>query len=261
MIHLQTKPARPSRLTSATTNRAKDAARRAYNRNRKVSSGDFDSAIWLHDDVRLRLHKYRNGKCCYCERKREPKREPDIEHFRPKAGVTEDGEHPGYWWLAYEWENLYFSCKACNEEFKKNHFPLRHGGVRARSATDDLGAELPILPDLVAEDPELLIGYAWDVQLEEARPFGRVPHRQRGTAVIKFLGLDRDILNEQRGLLIDLLEGIATKMNAALLLGRKRLEQRSAAAIRRQTARNQEFSGFRRWYFRQVGLGEYVATD
>jgi len=123
VIRLGAKPACPERLTSAAVIEAKDALRRSYEENGKVRKQEFKSHIWLHDDVRLELHRYQDGKCCYCERKREPKREPDIDHFRPKGGVTEDPEHPGYWWLAYEWSNLYFSCKPCNENAKKNRFP------------------------------------------------------------------------------------------------------------------------------------------
>jgi hypothetical protein len=48
--------------------------------------------------------------------------------FRPKGGwVQNDGDaltQPGYYWLAYEWSNLLISCQLCNQEFKKNRFPL-----------------------------------------------------------------------------------------------------------------------------------------
>lgn len=259
MIQLREKPPVPPYLTSAAVIAAKDALRRSYEENGEVTAKDFKSHIWRHDDVRLELHRYQNGKCCYCERKREPKREPDIEHFRPKAKVTKDPEHPGYWWLAYEWSNLYFSCKACNEDFKKNHFPLANDDLRARREVDDHAAESPILPDPAREDPEQLIAYSWDVLLEEAWPVPR--DRERGSVVICLLGLDRTLLNKERGDLLALLEPIAMKMTAAIHFGKEDLKQRTSAQIRRQTARDQQFAGFRRWYFTQIGLGEYISTD
>lgn len=91
---------------------------------RKPTSKEFDSH-WGKDDVRTALWAMQHQKCCYCERKRDKKSESDIDHFRPKADVTEaDGTHKGYWWLAYEWANLFFSCRKCNQEHKKNHFPV-----------------------------------------------------------------------------------------------------------------------------------------
>ena len=57
------------------------------------------------------------GKCAYCESQIIDGRSADIDHYRPKALVTdendklvtirfEDGHtstHPGYYWLAYDW--------------------------------------------------------------------------------------------------------------------------------------------------------------
>lgn len=259
MIRLRPKPACPAHLRSAAVAKAKKALERSYRKHRTIKRTEFKSSIWLRDDVRLTLHRYQNGKCCYCERKREPKREPDIEHFRPKGKIAEDRRKAGYWWLAYEWSNLYFSCKPCNEDFKKTHFPLRSTGVRARKATADLTLEKPILPDPGIEDPELLIGYDWDVQLEEAWPIPR--NRERGGAIIEILGLDRELLNGERGALIALLAPIAQMMHCALHLGNQALERRSALQIARQTRRNQQFAGFRRYYFTKIGLGAYVAKD
>jgi hypothetical protein len=59
-------------------------------------------------------------------------------HFRPKGQVNEayrvvtiqtvkgqQSEHPGYFWLAYNWENLLPSCALCNiVKGKKNQFPI-----------------------------------------------------------------------------------------------------------------------------------------
>ena len=39
-----------------------------------------------------------NHKCAYCERVTKA----DVEHYRPKKKVSEDADHPGYYWLCYE---------------------------------------------------------------------------------------------------------------------------------------------------------------
>ena len=53
------------------------------------------------------------------------------------TGLDETGhavDHPGYFWLAYHWRNLFPSCKACNSGAgKNNQFPVarRHVFLRA----------------------------------------------------------------------------------------------------------------------------------
>jgi hypothetical protein len=72
-------------------------------------------------------------KCAYCESKIANTQPGDVEHFRPKGRVVDDnfkpirvkhavkGEinHPGYYWLAYDWSNLLPSCIDCNR-FRKS---------------------------------------------------------------------------------------------------------------------------------------------
>jgi hypothetical protein len=85
-------------------------------------------------------------KCAYCESLITATNYGDVEHFRPKAEITDeknkkiflvdhqghqimdqDGKpkkHPGYYWLAYDWQNLLISCGICNRPNKKNRFPV-----------------------------------------------------------------------------------------------------------------------------------------
>jgi hypothetical protein len=60
------------------------------------------------------LEKLFHGKCAYCESVYVSTAPVDIEHYRPKAAVAEDELHPGYWWLASDWDNLLPSCIDCN---------------------------------------------------------------------------------------------------------------------------------------------------
>ncbi|SOD17797.1 hypothetical protein [Pedobacter xixiisoli] len=64
---------------------------------------------------------YRN-KCAYCDCYDD---EPEVEHYRPKKGVTGQPGHDGYYWLCYEWSNLLPACHDCNKTRSKgNHFPV-----------------------------------------------------------------------------------------------------------------------------------------
>jgi hypothetical protein len=53
--------------------------------------------------------------------------------------------NPG--WLAYDWNNLLFSCTACNTK-KRELVPLIDNKARACSHHDDITMEQPLLIDL-----------------------------------------------------------------------------------------------------------------
>lgn len=108
-------------------------------------------------------------KCWYCEAKST--RAPfDVDHFRPKLGITVDGVkltgHNGYYWLAYEWWNFRLSCQRCNRPEKNdtdtlhgkaNEFPIRDEAQRCSQPALALATELPRLLDpCVQSDCELL---------------------------------------------------------------------------------------------------------
>lgn len=60
------------------------------------------------------------GRCAYCEGRYTAGEFGDAEHYRPKGEVTQARQkvkdHPGYYWLAYEWHNLLLACKKCNSK-------------------------------------------------------------------------------------------------------------------------------------------------
>jgi uncharacterized protein (TIGR02646 family) len=258
MIQLRPKPSCPPLLKSKRVETLRTNLERAFKRG-QIKSAKFKGEIWRHDEVRLALYKYQNRKCCYCERPRDPTREPDIEHFRPKAAVLGSKKHPGYWWLAYEWTNLFFACRTCNQEHKKTNFPLRRGGKRATAPKSDLSKERPILPDLVSEDPLTLIGFRWSYELEEAWPIPT--DAERGRQIIKVFGLDSKPLNEERGSQMVTLLAAARAMNYAKKCQDANSIKKATIEIEYLTRRDQPFVGFRRYYFSDIGLGQYAATD
>jgi uncharacterized protein (TIGR02646 family) len=148
--------------------------------------------------VKDHLCRYQSGKCAFCEITRRPKYEFDVEHFRPKAKVTERPDHPGYWWLAYRWSNYLLSCKSCNSEYKKTHFPLLRENDRAMRPSDPLARERPVLIDPSIEDPAEYIGFDWASDSSKVIPIG-TDRAGRGARTIGIFGLMiRDDLHKGR---------------------------------------------------------------
>jgi hypothetical protein len=84
---------------------------------------------YAQDDVKQELSKIYNNKCAFCETDTTAGSVLQVEHYRPKAKVTEEPAHKGYYWLAYEWTNLLYACASCNRA-KANFFPLHINGIR-----------------------------------------------------------------------------------------------------------------------------------
>ena len=113
-------------------------------------------------------------KCAYCEVSLA-RFDWDVEHYRPKGRVRERRDHPGYYWLAYDWENLLPSCTYCNQNRKErptfedpvpgesggkhDQFPIADETKRAMSPGDDYSLEEPLLIDPSIEDPSDHLGY------------------------------------------------------------------------------------------------------
>ena len=156
---------------------------------------DFDSSIYGDSTVKEPLETIQNFKCCFCESKYKHITSGDVEHFRPKAAYTQGRGgaftfvRPGYFWLAYEWDNLLVSCEVCNQRKKGNYFPIKNRIRRCQDQTYDYNQEEPwfINPSLI--DPEYHISFYKEVPTH-------ITHE--GAKTIDFLGLDREELNEMR---------------------------------------------------------------
>lgn len=155
---------------------------------------DFDSNIYGHKTVKTALKKAQHDKCCFCESKVTHISYGDVEHFRPKAGVRQETgaplEKPGYYWLAYEWTNLFFSCQLCNQQNKENLFPLENPNDRAKTHKDNIEIEKPVLIS-PAEDTEKFIAFRAEVIFA-------IDDNPRGKKTIEELGLGRPELEDMR---------------------------------------------------------------
>lgn len=103
-----------------------------------MRAGKKCTGIYREDTVRNTLKAYSIGeidylehytpKCYFCESAGEEMGVLDVEHYRPKDGLSledleNEEEHDGYYWLANEWSNLLLACRGCNGK-KGTRFPI-----------------------------------------------------------------------------------------------------------------------------------------
>lgn len=115
----------------------------------------FNGDVYAHDSVKEQMMEDQHRKCAYCEQYKNG----DfgcVEHYRPKGGYDLGSgtslQQPGYYWLAYDWQNLLFSCSECNTSYKRNHFPLVNENahdIEHRNITN----EEPAIINPVTTDP------------------------------------------------------------------------------------------------------------
>ena len=153
----------------------------------------FDRSVYSHHTVKRSLRTAQFKKCCYCESVCNHVYAGAVEHVRPKKAVSQGKgsakEYPGYYWLAYTWENLLFVCGECNTA-KSCFFPLVDPSQRARNHHGDVVAERPLLVDPSMEDPRRHIRFRLDAPC---------PLSPKGSTSIKVLKLDtRETLGERR---------------------------------------------------------------
>lgn len=125
----------------------------------QVASGNtnlsFDSRIYGGSTVKGQLKQDQHNKCAFCEQTLNGDF-GDVEHFRPKGGYKNKEEdnltQPGYYWLAYDWDNLMLSCSICNRRYKKNLFPLLDETAR-NIGHRNISNETPLLINPIFENP------------------------------------------------------------------------------------------------------------
>ena len=220
--------------------------------------------LWQNKKVKNYLYNSQHGKCCYCERKRDLE-ETEVDHFRPKAEVKESKGHPGYWWLAYEWDNLLITCKTCNLK-KSSKFPLQDENKRAFKEHEDIKKEKPILINPLTENPEDFIEY--DIPEDETKPLLMIKvigKNERGEETIKALtGINgsatKSVSREDKT--VDDLRGINSesimlervdKLNHYKILLLLNDNVKIKNMIKNYMKSSSEFAGMARYYFNGPG--------
>lgn len=196
--------------------------------NQHETNGEIDFRDNLYKALKKEIYMNRtgpfSGKCVYCEQKIEGDQHGDIEHFRPKARVTDENDqpvmiehegerkpHPGYYWLAYEWTNLVPSCVRCNQASigdtgnkigKRNRFPVQGEYALAPGQEND---EEPLLLNPLFDDPNQHMRLIRDTGVLE-------PVTERGRTCIEIFGLN------DRGLPADRADKFDDIKNACCIL-------------------------------------------
>lgn len=182
------------------------APKNLQNQAAPTSGADIKESIYGHANVKKSLTDLQNGVCCYCESHYDVTGYGEVEHFRPKGGWQQDKDdkslhQPGYYWLAYRWDNLMYACKKCNVGYKQNYFPLEDPSKRFKEGTLDISQEKPLLINPYEElHPEDHLTFKGPII--EAKT-------AKGAASIIYYGLDRNELDEERRRIFNPLNALA----------------------------------------------------
>jgi hypothetical protein len=147
----------------------------------KATADERADYIKKHSDIWKALGKeliaHFGHKCWYTDASDYGAR-LDVEHFRPKAKTVElteeefmeagdnlllklpDPKRGGYWWLAFDLENLLLCAQVMNREEKRNFFPL-HKDSPVASETNKAAwrSEIPVFLDPRKLDDVCLVAY------------------------------------------------------------------------------------------------------
>src|SRR5262249_13066737 len=160
----------------------------------------------------------------YCEVQLTGNQPGDVEHYRPKNDLVDENgrsiqhpktgeEHPGYYWLAYDRQNLLPSCIECNRPStsrtgqrlgKRTQFPI--AGTRAFGPLDDIAKEMPLLLNPLSDDPEQHLIYDETTGIVS----GTTPE---GRETVRLLALNRDGLLSARKQVASEIKGLMLRLS------------------------------------------------
>lgn len=215
MIHIERKPELPSLSLESVQKARKEAAKfydPAHEHDRRQKHHKFLPLTTRVQGFKEQLHAAFNSKCAFCESYIKLTDFSCMDRYRPKSGAigldgSPSAEH--YWWLAYEWSNLYLVCLACNK-IRGDRFPV--GKTRAAPLTtgDELLKEEPLLLDPCYDFPE-------DHLVFDEK--GLVASdTQKGRITIEIIGLNRTPLVNARK---EVVESMKATWQEAVALGVK----------------------------------------
>jgi uncharacterized protein (TIGR02646 family) len=158
---------------------------------------DFEQFGLLdHPEVAGALTALSDGRCAFCSRGGRADAGLAAHRLRPpQDAVASDGttSRRHYWWLAYEWRNLYPACTDCRHA-QGAKFPTASRRVRVGTTVELAEREEPLLLDPCADDPEAVLIY-----LDQGEV---VSSDQRGKATIETFDLNRPALIEERAVAV-----------------------------------------------------------
>lgn len=216
---------------------------------------EFDKGIYGAQEVKQALSRAQHDKCCFCESKISHIAFGDVEHFRPKAAyrasADEPERKPGYYWLAYEWSNLYFACEQCNRRHKRNLFPLADESSRvlSHSHAAQLAMERPLYIDPGGDEPEEHITFRREYAKEANGSL-------RGRATNADLGLNRGPLcsrrRDHRALLLTLLRNVRSWLSQGCQADHRALATDNIGSVLASLRDDAEYAAMSRALMREV---------
>jgi uncharacterized protein (TIGR02646 family) len=203
MIHVRRRSWEPPVLTSRYA-RAEQRRLKAFFTKSKAKGAprryDFREELWQKSADTL--YRVFHGRCAYCETHFDRNAPLLVDHFRPLARAKNiDGKSSAlhYWWLAYEWSNLYPICAAC-QKAKGTKFPVGHARAAPESIGEALAAEGALLLDPCLDYPEVWLRFD-EGGYVKARPLkgaGKNGRNVRAEVTIETFALNRKALVEAR---------------------------------------------------------------
>lgn len=204
----------------------------------------FEFKVYRERAVKQSLERLFHGKCAYCESRYRGTQPMDVEHWRPKGAIDEDGapKH-GYYWLAADWENLFPSCIDCNRQRyqvtaqshdevpagKGSRFPLAPGSRHARGPGGE-AAEIPLLLNPCKDRPEEHLAFlkvSEGVVRARRGPTGELSVKARVS--IEVYGLNRiALVLDRKEVLLLILQRMATIRRLLVLIADGPLESRES---------------------------------
>ena len=233
--------------------------------NRAISEGaehKIQENLYSSDTVRAALEELTHHKCAYCE---SPLAQTvwDVEHYRPKGRIRESTSHPGYYWLAYSWENLFPSCAYSNQNKREkplfggaktsgtggkwDQFPLleeKHRWFDPKTRNN----EEPLLIDPSREDPETIFGYLPDGTIFALR------QDHRGDTSIDILRLNLVRLRRARRIALEVLKQFLELRANAEKRGETAVVDEVDQAILRLSSDERPYAGVTRFFAKHSSL-------
>jgi uncharacterized protein (TIGR02646 family) len=187
MIHVERKSPPPS-LNSPPVMKARKEAEVFFTKppeQRKLKNHKFFPLSTKLAGFREWLDKTFGGKCAYCESLITDDSFSYMDRFRPTSkSINFDGQQSPqhYWWLAYEWTNIYMACFVCNK-IRGHRFPVKGRRAEEGARGEALRGERRLLLDPCEDHPETLLVF-------DER--GMVASEdERGRVTIEVFGLNR----------------------------------------------------------------------
>ena len=254
MIHVSRSPAPPIFNSAHRQQEEKKAIEfftKTLEERRKLK---FAFKLFQHTEVMNALVALFHNKCAFCEQRFAGTLQLNVEHFRPKNGaVGLDGKysHDHYWWLAYEWFNIYPACADCDKS-KGPRFPVKGERAKIQASEAQIRSEDALLLDPCIDHPE--------DHLIFDRKGNVASSTERGRASIEIFNLNRSFLVKRR-----YVHGMAllSLWNRVFSLTAtedafKKIEKTLRAKLprlREMLAPHQEFLAFTRQRFQEWAVG------